>query len=69
MLKETETLKEVHNPVKILVAVSYKTEFKLNLSDSESVTPETAGLTVMINLLKDSSQKEEYLSRFEQETG
>lgn len=50
-------LKEVHSTLKILVAVSYKTEFKLNLSDSQSMMSETAGLTGVINLLKDSSQK------------
>lgn len=42
-------LQEVHNTLKILVAISYKTEFKLILSDSQSMMPETSGLTGVIN--------------------
>lgn len=46
---------KVHNTLNILVAVSCKAEFRLNLSDSESVMPGTSGLVGVINSLKDNS--------------
>lgn len=45
----------MHNTMNILVAVSCKAEFRLNLSDSESVMPGTSGLVGVINSLKDNS--------------
>lgn len=62
MLEEETDLREVHDTLKILVSVSYKAEFRLYLSDTESVMPETAGQTGVISL-KDSSPKIRGLSR------
>lgn len=45
MLEEETDLKEVHDTLKILVSVSYKAGFRLYLSDTESMMPETAGQT------------------------